>query len=185
MLAGLPSAGSATLSTRRLVECAFIAIGIISLLAFLLMQQEATAGTDAALGQAFIAIYDRAFLIGPGFFAGVAPETSSCPGSPSSPGGSLVGSGVGSPLSIDSRRKLCGLVGRPHVVPSAGIEPATHGFRKPLLLLAAFRNRRNPFRAAFPHLSDLLRRGFSSGPTRADGPKRGGAQESHPAQTSP
>jgi GNAT superfamily N-acetyltransferase len=34
MLAGLPSAGSATLSTRRLVECAFIAIGIISLLAF-------------------------------------------------------------------------------------------------------------------------------------------------------
>ena len=76
MLAGLPSAGSATLSTRRLVECAFIAIGIISLLAFLLMRQEATAGTDAALGQAFIAIYDRAFLIGPGFFAGVAPGTS-------------------------------------------------------------------------------------------------------------
>jgi hypothetical protein len=34
--------------------------------------QEGTAGTDAALGEAFVAIYDRAFLIGPGFFAGVA-----------------------------------------------------------------------------------------------------------------
>ena len=50
----------------------FIAIGIISLLTFLFMRQEGTAGTNAALGQAFVAIYDRAFLIGPGFFAGVA-----------------------------------------------------------------------------------------------------------------
>ncbi|MET0716609.1 MAG: DUF4386 domain-containing protein [Mycetocola sp.] len=56
----------------RLVECTFIAIGIVSLLAFLFMRQEGTAGTDAALGEAFVAIYDRAFLIGPGFFAGVA-----------------------------------------------------------------------------------------------------------------
>jgi hypothetical protein len=56
----------------RLVESMFIAIGIISLLAFLFMRQEGTAGTDAALGEAFVAIYDRAFLIGPGFFAGVA-----------------------------------------------------------------------------------------------------------------
>jgi hypothetical protein len=58
--------------TARLVECTFIAIGIISLLAFLLMRQEGTAGTDAALGEAFVAVYDRAFLIGPGIFAGVA-----------------------------------------------------------------------------------------------------------------
>lgn len=56
----------------RIVEAIFIAIGIISLLTFLFMRQEGTAGTDAALGEAFIAIYDRAFLIGPGFFAGVA-----------------------------------------------------------------------------------------------------------------
>ena len=57
--------------SARLVECTFIAIGIISLLTFLLMRQEGTARTDAALGEAFVAIYDRAFLIGPGFFAGV------------------------------------------------------------------------------------------------------------------
>jgi uncharacterized protein DUF4386 len=55
----------------RLVECIFIAIGVLSLLAFLFMRQEGT-GTDAALGEAFVAIYDRAFLIGPGIFAGVA-----------------------------------------------------------------------------------------------------------------
>ena len=56
----------------RLVEAMFIAIGIVSLLTFLFMRQEGTAGTDAALGEAFVAIYDRAFLIGPGIFAGVA-----------------------------------------------------------------------------------------------------------------
>jgi len=54
----------------RLVECTFIAIGIISLLTFLFMRQEGSA--DAALGEAFVAIYDRAFLVGPGIFAGVA-----------------------------------------------------------------------------------------------------------------
>jgi hypothetical protein len=56
----------------RLVECTFIAIGILSLLTFLFMRQEGTAGTDAALGEALVAIHDRAFLLGPGIFAGVA-----------------------------------------------------------------------------------------------------------------
>lgn len=56
----------------RLVEGVFIAIGILSLLTFVFMRQEGTAGTDAALGQVFVAIYDRAFLVGPGVFAGVA-----------------------------------------------------------------------------------------------------------------
>jgi hypothetical protein len=36
------------------------------------MRQQATAGTDAGLGEALVAIHDRAFLIGPGFFAGLA-----------------------------------------------------------------------------------------------------------------
>jgi Domain of unknown function (DUF4386) len=56
----------------RLVEAIFIGIGIVSLLTFLFMRQEGTAGTNAALGEVFVAVYDRAFLIGPGFFAGVA-----------------------------------------------------------------------------------------------------------------
>lgn len=62
--------GALSYVSARLVECTFIAVGIISLLAFLLMRQEGTAGTDAALGEAFVAIYNRAFLLGPGFFAG-------------------------------------------------------------------------------------------------------------------
>lgn len=56
----------------RLVECTFIAMGILSLLTFVLVRQEGTTGADAALGEALVAIYDRAFLLGPGFFAGVA-----------------------------------------------------------------------------------------------------------------
>src|SRR5688572_24837809 len=44
----------------RLVEAIFISIGIVSLLAFLFMRQEGTAVTGAALGEAFVAIYDRA-----------------------------------------------------------------------------------------------------------------------------
>ena len=58
--------------TARLIECTFIAIGLLSLLVFVFMRQEGTAGTDAALGEALVAIHDRAFLLGPGIFAGVA-----------------------------------------------------------------------------------------------------------------
>ena len=56
----------------RLVEAMFIAIGIISVLAFVLMRQEATAVSNPALGHVFVATYYRAFLIGPGFMAGLA-----------------------------------------------------------------------------------------------------------------
>ncbi len=58
--------------TARLVECTFIGIGLLSLLVFVFMRQEGTAGTDAALGEVLVAIHDRAFLLGPGIFAGVA-----------------------------------------------------------------------------------------------------------------
>jgi Domain of unknown function (DUF4386) len=56
----------------RLVEAMFIAIGIVGALAFLLMRQDATAVSTPALGEAFVATYRRAFLVGPGFFAGFA-----------------------------------------------------------------------------------------------------------------
>jgi hypothetical protein len=58
--------------SARLVEAMFIAIGIVSALAFLLMRQEATAASTPVLGDAFVALYYRAFLVGPGFFAGLA-----------------------------------------------------------------------------------------------------------------
>jgi hypothetical protein len=60
--------------TARLVECAFIAVGILSLLTVVTLRQEA-AGADAAsltvVGQALVAIHDWTFLLGPGFVVGV------------------------------------------------------------------------------------------------------------------
>jgi len=56
----------------RLCEAMFIAIGIISALAFLLMRQEGTATSTPVLGDVFDAMYYRAFLVGPGFWAGLA-----------------------------------------------------------------------------------------------------------------
>jgi len=58
--------------SARLAEAMFIAIGIVSALAFLLMRQDATAVATPALGDAFDSLYYRAFLLGPGFFAGLA-----------------------------------------------------------------------------------------------------------------
>lgn len=58
--------------SARLVEAMFIAIGIVGALAFLLMRQDATAVSTPALGDAFDSLYYRAFLLGPGFFAGLA-----------------------------------------------------------------------------------------------------------------
>lgn len=56
----------------RLCEAMFIAIGIVSALAFLLMRQEGTAVSTPVLGNVFDALYLRAFGIGPGFWAGLA-----------------------------------------------------------------------------------------------------------------
>jgi hypothetical protein len=61
--------------TARLVECAFIAVGILSLLSLVTLRQEAAAGADAAslvaVGQSLVALHDWTFLLGPGFVVGV------------------------------------------------------------------------------------------------------------------
>ena len=60
--------------TARVIECAFIAVGIISLLSIVTLRQDA-AGTDTdslvAIGQSLVAIHDWTFLLGPGFVVGV------------------------------------------------------------------------------------------------------------------
>jgi uncharacterized protein DUF4386 len=56
----------------RLCEAMFIAIGIISALSYLLMRQDATATSAPFLGDAFVSMYYRAFLVGPGIWAGLA-----------------------------------------------------------------------------------------------------------------
>jgi hypothetical protein len=69
--------------TARLVECTFIAIGIVSVLAIVSLGQDATGGAsvgqDAAAsgpgagadGVALAALKDWTFVLGPGFVAGV------------------------------------------------------------------------------------------------------------------
>jgi hypothetical protein len=58
----------------RVVECAFIAVGILSLLTLVTLRREAAgadAGALAALGAALVALHDWTFLLGPGFVVGV------------------------------------------------------------------------------------------------------------------
>jgi hypothetical protein len=61
--------------TARIVECTFIAVGLLSLLTIVTLRQEATAGADAAslvvAGKSLAALHDWTFLLGPGFVVGV------------------------------------------------------------------------------------------------------------------
>jgi Domain of unknown function (DUF4386) len=60
--------------TARVVECAFIAVGILSLLSVVTLRQEA-AGADAAplvaVGQSLVALHGWTFVLAPGFVVGV------------------------------------------------------------------------------------------------------------------
>jgi hypothetical protein len=61
--------------TGRIVECAFIAVGILSLLTVVALRQEAAADADAGslvtAGKALVALHDWTRLLGPGFVVGV------------------------------------------------------------------------------------------------------------------
>jgi hypothetical protein len=61
--------------TARIVECAFIAIGILSLLTIVTLRQGAAAGADAGslvtVGESLVTLHDWTFLLGPGFMVGV------------------------------------------------------------------------------------------------------------------
>jgi len=60
--------------TARVIECVFIAVGLLSLLTLVTLRQEA-AGADAAslvaVGESLVALHDWTFRLGPGFFVGV------------------------------------------------------------------------------------------------------------------
>ena len=61
--------------TARIVECAFIAVGILSLLAVVTLRQDsgsvADAGALVTAGRSLVAIHDWTFLLGPGWVVGV------------------------------------------------------------------------------------------------------------------
>src|SRR4028119_797652 len=61
--------------TARVLECVFIAVGILSLLTVVALRQEAAAGADAAslvtAGKSLVALHEWTRLLGPGFMVGV------------------------------------------------------------------------------------------------------------------
>ena len=61
--------------TARVVECVFIAVGILSLLTVVTLRQEAAAGADAAslltAGKSLVALHEWTRLLGPGFVVGI------------------------------------------------------------------------------------------------------------------
>jgi hypothetical protein len=61
--------------TARVVECAFIAVGTLSVLSLVTLRQEAAAGADAGslvtAGKSLVALHDWTFLLGPGFVVGI------------------------------------------------------------------------------------------------------------------
>src|SRR5918996_841965 len=65
----------ANIVTARLVECAFIAVGILSVLAVVTLRQDPGAAADAGslvtAGRSLVAIHDWTFLLGPGWVVGV------------------------------------------------------------------------------------------------------------------
>jgi hypothetical protein len=61
--------------TARVMESAFIAVGVLSILSLVTLRQEAAAGADAAslvtVGESLVALHGWTFLLGPGFVVGV------------------------------------------------------------------------------------------------------------------
>jgi hypothetical protein len=61
--------------TARIVECTFIAVGFLSLLAIVTVRQDVAGDLDPAtleaVGRSLVAIKDWTFLLGPGFVVGV------------------------------------------------------------------------------------------------------------------
>ena len=73
--------------TARVIESAFIAVGILSVLSLVTLRQEAAAGADAgsllAVGASLVALHHWTFLLGPGFVVGVGQRAD--PGLPDVP----------------------------------------------------------------------------------------------------
>jgi hypothetical protein len=95
--------------TARLVECAFIAVGILSVLAVVTLRQDvggaADAGSLVTTGRSLVAIHDWTFLLGPGFVVGLG-------------NGLLLGYLMYRSGLVPRRMAMLGLIGGPLIVAS-------------------------------------------------------------------
>jgi hypothetical protein len=101
-------AGAVAYVTARLVECTFIAIGIVCMLAISTLRQDAPSGTDAALGQGIFAVYEWTFRLGPGVIVGVG-------------NGLILGWLMYTSGLVPPRLALFGLVGGPLIIISGAL----------------------------------------------------------------
>ena len=101
-------AGAVAYVTARLMECTFIAIGIVCMLGISTLRQDALSGTTAAVGQAIFDVYQWTFRIGPGFFVGVG-------------NGLILGWLMYTSGLVPRRLALFGLVGGPLIIISGAL----------------------------------------------------------------
>ena len=94
----------------RIVECTFILVGILSVLAIVTLRQTATAadaGSLLIIGKALHAIHDWTFLLGPGFADGIGT-------------GLILGYLMYKSGLVSSRMALFGVIGGPMLAVSGG-----------------------------------------------------------------
>jgi len=97
--------------TARVIECVFIAVGILSLLTVVTLRQDlagaagADAGSLVAVGRSLVALHDWTFLLGPGFVVGVG-------------NGLMLGYLMYRSALVPRRMAVLGLVGGPLVIAS-------------------------------------------------------------------
>jgi hypothetical protein len=107
--------------TARVVECAFIAVGILSLLAAVTLRQDlAGTGSDPAtlttVGRSLVAIKDWTFLLGPGFVVGIG-------------NGLILGYLMYRSGLVPRRMAMLGLVGGPLACQGATVRPSLQATR--------------------------------------------------------
>jgi hypothetical protein len=95
--------------TARIVECTFIAVGILSLLTVVALRQGATAGADAAslltAGESLVALHEWTRLLGPGFVVGIG-------------NGLILGYLMYSSAPVPRGMAVLGLIGGPLIIAS-------------------------------------------------------------------
>src|SRR5215212_6236346 len=93
--------------TARIVECTFIAVGILSLLTVVALRQGATAGADAAslltADESLVALHEWTRLLGPGFVVGIG-------------NGLILGYLMYSSALVPRRMAVLGLIGGPLII---------------------------------------------------------------------